>query len=215
MILGSLPLMAGTGGITDNAVGVNRINQEKLGNPPSDKKDFVVKAKPIPAKLVSTFTTDDSTSEPPKKDPPDGSKQGKVTPPMPDFGGDSSGTNEIGRQWSQNPITNTDADQLFEERSDEVSTSTGESQETVGEGRSGLTSDEEGGSSTSNGGSEPVDSGPPPASYALLERRPDFNFHQPSLLFRANDSFTQGQKGLGVGPGLLGDSIRYVPIGEF
>lgn len=56
---------------------------------------------------------------------------------------------------------------------------------------------------------------PPPATFAVLERRPDYSFHQPTLLFKASDTYSQGQTGLGMGPGLLGDSVRYVPLGEF
>ena len=66
-----------------------------------------------------------------------------------------------------------------------------------------------------------VDPGPPPPpplpepQIAILERRPDFSYYQPNLLFQPNGTFDSGQKGLGMGPGIAGAAIRYVPIGEF
>jgi hypothetical protein len=82
-----------------------------------------------------------------------------------------------------------------------------------------------GGDDSSGNGDGPMspsrrafDPGPPPlpdVTFAIVERKPDFRYHQPGLTFKPAQSSGLGQKRLGIGPGLVGNTIRYVPVGEF
>lgn len=55
----------------------------------------------------------------------------------------------------------------------------------------------------------------PAASFGLVERRPDFQYQAGSREFQATPTYTIGQKGLGIGPGLGSNHTRYSPLGEF
>ncbi|MFA5505307.1 MAG: hypothetical protein WC423_07770 [Vulcanimicrobiota bacterium] len=55
----------------------------------------------------------------------------------------------------------------------------------------------------------------PAASFGLVERRPDFQYRAGSREFQATPTYTIGQKGLGIGPGLGSNHTRYSPLGEF
>lgn len=63
------------------------------------------------------------------------------------------------------------------------------------------------GASTSSGSSS--------VFISVLERRPDYDYHAPSLSFQDQGTYLTGQKGLGMGPGIASASPRYVPVGEF
>ncbi len=55
----------------------------------------------------------------------------------------------------------------------------------------------------------------PLTGYAVVEDRPDFSYRQTALKFIEQPTFTTGQIGMGIGPGLPVGTVRYVPVGEF
>lgn len=55
----------------------------------------------------------------------------------------------------------------------------------------------------------------PLTGYAVVEDRPDFTYRQTALKFIEQPTFTTGQIGMGIGPGLPVGTVRYVPVGEF
>ncbi|GMU55990.1 MAG: hypothetical protein AMXMBFR33_51360 [Candidatus Xenobia bacterium] len=55
----------------------------------------------------------------------------------------------------------------------------------------------------------------PLTGYSVVEDRPDFSYRQAALKFIEQPTFTTGQIGMGIGPGLPVGTVRYVPVGEF
>ncbi len=64
-------------------------------------------------------------------------------------------------------------------------------------------------------GSSSSDAADPVVYFGLVEKRPDFEYSGGHREFAPAASFTTGQKGLGVGPGLRDKGTRYSPLGEF
>lgn len=55
----------------------------------------------------------------------------------------------------------------------------------------------------------------PLTGYSVVEDRPDFSYRPTALKFIQQPTFTTGQIGMGIGPGLPAGTVRYVPVGEF
>ena len=68
---------------------------------------------------------------------------------------------------------------------------------------------DDGAGTTSSNAADPV------VYFGLVEKRPDFEYNGGHREFAPTASFTTGQKGLGVGPGLRDKRTQYSPLGEF
>ncbi|MCE7873065.1 hypothetical protein DYH09_22170 [bacterium CPR1] len=55
----------------------------------------------------------------------------------------------------------------------------------------------------------------PLVGYSVVEDRPDYSYRPTALKFIEQPTFTTGQIGMGIGPGLPVGTVRYVPVGEF
>ena len=70
-------------------------------------------------------------------------------------------------------------------------------------------------SPNNNNGTTNSNSSDPVVYFGLVERRPDFEYNDGHREFAPTETYTTGQKGLGVGPGLRSKRTQYSPLGEF
>lgn len=69
--------------------------------------------------------------------------------------------------------------------------------------------------SPNNNGTTNTNSSDPVVYFGIVEKRPDFEYNSGHREFAPMETYTTGQKGLGVGPGLRSKRTQYSPLGEF